>query len=182
MKFCEKCGKEIADGISFCPGCGCEVKEENVANPDVSPASTVKTKSNKKKLLLIIPAVVIVVIGILAIMILPHPDLKMKDFKDNGYIGALFDYGIPSRTSDDGEFIYDNCIEFYGIPAYSFMYEADESCVMLFSSDYASDVKKAITKYCDLESTGLGIFYYYSYEDLEITVSSSYTYVKVEFH
>ena len=29
MKFCQKCGKEIADEAIICPGCGCAISEEN---------------------------------------------------------------------------------------------------------------------------------------------------------
>lgn len=28
MKFCQKCGKEIAEEAVICPGCGCSVVEE----------------------------------------------------------------------------------------------------------------------------------------------------------
>lgn len=28
MKFCQKCGKEIADEAIICPGCGCAIGEE----------------------------------------------------------------------------------------------------------------------------------------------------------
>ena len=183
MKSCSKCGKELLDEAVICPGCGCEVKEENAAKPDGSSANAVRKKSHKKKLWLLIPVVLLVVVGILAIMILPHPDLKMKDFKDNGYIGALFNYGIPDRRLDNGTFVYENCIEFYGIPVFAFMYEADEGCTMFFDSDHASEVEKTISKYCDLEKIGLGaVFIYYSYKDLKITVDSNHTYVNIAFH
>lgn len=28
MKYCQKCGKEIADEAIICPGCGCAIAEE----------------------------------------------------------------------------------------------------------------------------------------------------------
>ena len=28
MKFCQKCGKEIADEAIICPGCGCAIAEK----------------------------------------------------------------------------------------------------------------------------------------------------------
>ncbi|MEE0947073.1 MAG: hypothetical protein U0M42_09690 [Acutalibacteraceae bacterium] len=28
MKFCQKCGKEIAEEAIICPGCGCAISEE----------------------------------------------------------------------------------------------------------------------------------------------------------
>lgn len=34
MKFCQKCGKEIADEAVICPGCGCAV--EGAAKPQAS--------------------------------------------------------------------------------------------------------------------------------------------------
>ena len=32
MKFCQKCGKEIADEAVICPGCGCSVAQEKKGN------------------------------------------------------------------------------------------------------------------------------------------------------
>lgn len=32
MKFCQKCGKEIADEAIICPGCGCAIAEEKKGN------------------------------------------------------------------------------------------------------------------------------------------------------
>lgn len=45
MKFCEKCGKQIADEAIICPGCGCAVasvkKAENCGNDGLAIASKI---------------------------------------------------------------------------------------------------------------------------------------------
>lgn len=183
MKYCSHCGEQLLDEAVICPGCGSKAKEENSQNPVVSPANAINKKSNKKKLLLIIPAAVLVVVAVLAFMIFRPHDLKMNDFKDNGYIGALFSYGIPTGTVGDSTFIYYNCIKFYGIPVDRFVYEADDSCTMSFyDDDNAYEAYKAIRKHCDLDGKSLGgIFYYYSYKDLRIVVNDDCTYVRIEF-
>lgn len=172
MKYCSKCGKELLDEAVFCPGCGCKAEGETPQNPIVSPANAATKKSDKKKLLLIIPAAVLVVVGILAFMIFRPHDLKMDDFKDNGYIGALFSYGIPTSITDDGIFYYEDCIKFYGIPVSDFMYEPGVDCVMWFNSDNRSEAHQAIRKHCDLDNYG-SVADRYSYRDLRIRVSGS---------
>ncbi len=32
MKFCQKCGKEIAEEAVICPGCGCAVEQKKAEN------------------------------------------------------------------------------------------------------------------------------------------------------
>ena len=182
MKYCSHCGKELLDEAVFCPGCGSKTEGENPQNPFVSPANAINKKSNNKKLLLIIPAAVLVVVAVLAFMIFRPRDLKMSDFKDNGYIGALFSYGIPTDTSDDGILFYDDCIKFYGIPVDTLMYYvADDKCVMwFFDDDNAYEAYKAISNHCDLDHMGL-ISSDYSYRDLRITVDDDCTYVSIKF-
>ena len=34
MKFCEKCGKEIAEEAVICPGCGCAIAEKGNGGKD----------------------------------------------------------------------------------------------------------------------------------------------------
>ena len=180
MKYCTHCGEQLLDEAVFCPGCGSKTEGENSQNPVISPANAINKKSNNKKLLLIIPAAVLVVVAVLAFMIFRPHDLKMSDIKDNGYIGALFSYGIPSSTSDDGILFYRDCIKFYGIPVDTLMYYEDDRCVMFFDDDNAYEVYKAISDHCDLDDIGLS-FDYYSYRDLRITVNDRYTLVTIKF-
>ena len=32
MKYCQKCGKEIAEEAVICPGCGCAIEQKNAEN------------------------------------------------------------------------------------------------------------------------------------------------------
>ena len=44
MKFCQNCGKEIADEAVICPGCGCAItkaKEEKGGNDGLAVASKI---------------------------------------------------------------------------------------------------------------------------------------------
>lgn len=182
MKYCTHCGEQLPDETVFCPGCGSKTEGENSQNPVISPANAINKKSNNKKLLLIIPAAVLGVIAVLAFMIFRPRDLKMSDIKDNGYIGALFSYGIPTFTSDrDGSFYYTDCIKFYGIPVDLLVYEADDHFTMHFyDDDNAYEAYKAIRKHCDFDHTGW-FSSYYSYGDLRIDVDDDLSYIRIEF-
>ena len=57
MKFCQKCGKEIADEAVICPGCGCPVKEA----PKAPTSETIETPKQAKTA---------AVFGILSILLL----------------------------------------------------------------------------------------------------------------
>ena len=178
MKYCINCGKELFDEAVVCPGCGCATATE----PAV-PSRTVPKKKFKTKLLfIIIPASVLVITaGILAAMIFRKHDLKMKDFKDYSYLDSLFHYGIPDRKSDDGTYIYDDNIEFYGIsPGLGFSYHEGESFVMFFNKEDGEKVLSAIRSHCDLVDYNL-LYNHYTYRDLRLTVEKDGTYVKIEF-
>ena len=55
MKFCEKCGKEIADEAVVCPGCGCAVAKAEPEVKEIAVPKSAKTAS---------------VLGILSILLL----------------------------------------------------------------------------------------------------------------
>lgn len=44
MAFCTDCGKEIPEGVKFCPNCGAPVKEENKNRPAVVPGVEKKAR------------------------------------------------------------------------------------------------------------------------------------------
>lgn len=41
MKFCQKCGKEIADEAVICPGCGCALPKKKGGNDGLAVAGRV---------------------------------------------------------------------------------------------------------------------------------------------
>ena len=45
MKFCEKCGKEILDEAVVCPGCGCEIKNNDTPVKVEGPKSAKNAKT-----------------------------------------------------------------------------------------------------------------------------------------
>ncbi len=174
MKFCSKCGKELLDEAVVCPGCKCTI--DSTESTDVSTARPKhswwhRLTKRKKRIIcrVFVPVIsVVLILGILAILILPHPDLKMKDFKDDGYIGALFHYGIPSWDMEN-YWAYDDCIQFYGIPASTFKYYPDDRCVFYFDDEYKDDVYDEIQSHCDFEENLSDLFHIFSYGNLEIS-------------
>lgn len=57
MKFCEKCGKEIADEAVICPGCGCAVagKKEKVEVVEIPKQAKTASVMGVLSLLLLAP-------------------------------------------------------------------------------------------------------------------------------
>lgn len=173
--ICQKCGKEAEENATVCLGCGCPLVE------NATPAQP--KKSNKKRNIFIILGAILLILAILAVMILPHPNMELDDFSDVGTIGALFQYGIPSRTSDDGEWIYDECIEFYGIRVYGLLYNTEDHSITMFiggGDENCAAAKHAIEKRCDFIRT-YGGYEEYHYDDLIITTDSRGWYITIEF-
>ena len=170
--ICQKCGAEITADATVCLTCGCPLVENAV------PTEAQTKKSNKKRNIFIILGAILLVLAILAVMILPHPNMELDDFSDVGTIGALFQYGIPSDTQDDCWGYFDS-IEFYGIPVERFEYDMQESSWFLsFSPDCREDVSDILDEHCELEDTV--VFTVYSYGDLEITDHGSF--LMIEFN
>lgn len=178
MKFCVKCGKELMDDSIVCPGCG-----NTVGAAEVDVKQPKRPKSKKKRIIccVLIPIIsLVLVVGVLAILILPHPDLKMKDIQDGGYIDALFRYGIPQNVnSDKGIWIYEDCIKFYGIPARAFSYRPGEYFYFWFGEEYEDDVLDEIRKHCDYEDN-FGSKYNYSYNGMEIITDGAYLHISLD--
>lgn len=65
MRFCEKCGKEIADGTVICPSCGCAVKK----NTEEETSMVVPKKAKTASLLGILSILLLAPLGIPAIIL-----------------------------------------------------------------------------------------------------------------
>ena len=92
-------------------------------------------KLSMKQVSLLIAGVLFLVIGILAAVLLRHPNLKMSDFGEINKISAVVKFGMPSRVSDEGDLIYDDCIEFYGVTVRTFMVNCDDDEFTIFEYD-----------------------------------------------
>ena len=202
MKYCQKCGKELADEAVVCVGCGCPVEA-----PKAAPA----TKSvnfdfnkileflkaffaDKTKRLIAIIAAAILVLGIFTISIFDRPNLNLNNIqKHTSAFGAVMQFGLPNNeervlTEDDegNTYLYENCVKFYGIPV-EFAYctytdaEYNDAGDLDLWFENEKDFKKAlkiIEDKCELEDEGLW-YDYYSYKDMEISVG--YKYYTIDF-
>ena len=148
MKYCTKCGKELFDEAVACPDCGAKTDGE-VITSEKKP----HTSNNKKipKLLLIIGCIVLV-LGIVAAILFHRPNLRIDDFKlHKTPVGAIIQFGIPDRISDDGNLIWDDCgIEFYGIPVFALLWDAEDYSVYItVDSENDSELQSKVRKICD---------------------------------
>ncbi len=69
--FCKKCGKELTDGASFCPGCGAKIASsagETANDPVISLNTQGKTEKKKKKWLIptLVSTAVLAVVAVVA--------------------------------------------------------------------------------------------------------------------
>lgn len=97
--FCKNCGKEIAENVRFCSGCGSEVNVTAVPGNSMNTSNQVSSASPKKKSKLKIVLIIVLVIVLLIVGILiyagTHSFLKVDDVKD----GVL--YGYENETIGD---------------------------------------------------------------------------------
>lgn len=137
-------------------------------------------KLSMKQVSLLIAGVLFLVIGILAAVLLRHPNFKMSDFGEINKISAVIKFGMPSRVSDEGDLIYDDCIEFYGVTVRTFMVNCDddEFTIFEYDDDKKTEISSAIMSHCDYESVGYS-YMYYNYKDLKITTDND-GYVKIK--
>jgi len=87
--FCKNCGKEIKEGISFCPGCGTQVAAKRVETPPVVPVvnvpnSNFENKKGMNRVALVITCAVLVMAlvigaGILLVVSGKNPFVPMKE-------------------------------------------------------------------------------------------------------
>lgn len=180
MAFCRYCGKEIDDNAEICLGCGCKVESNNSKN---TPKPLTEAEKKKKKLLTIFVPILVAVVLLagIALKLFIRPNVKLDDFRENNALGMIMQYGAPTGSNSD-KWKYDECIKFYGIPVREFHWSKnDNEYTMFFDSAESDDVKEALEDHCDLKNNLSGIFYEYSYDDLEITFSSGgFTIVIIE--
>lgn len=111
MVICKKCGKEIDEGISFCPFCGSPVgyiqepvqeEMEIVENGNESRNSVIdKIKSNKKVMLAVGAALVVVIILICAVSGNLSSSKMEKALKENDYQTVQIEYSNALGDSSE---------------------------------------------------------------------------------
>lgn len=74
--YCGNCGKQISDGVSFCPECGSKVETVSASKPDYTYH---KPSNNKKVITIALVAVVCVVALIITIVNLSKPKYDNYD-------------------------------------------------------------------------------------------------------
>lgn len=164
MKYCNKCGKELLDEAIMCPGCGTYIETAPAAP---SHTAYVPPKRSKKPVVLGVIAVIVAIAVILAVLILPRPNLKLGDLtSDINPIQTLFKLGIPTGFGD-GVWKYEDCIEMYGIKIDILHADMnDNSYTILVEGEAdAKKITEKIKKSCDYEK------YRYSYQNLEILIT-----------
>ena len=185
MKYCAKCGKEVADGAFACPRCGSSV-DYTSSQPSMVLDEGV-SKSHKSRSLWVVLSVVVLAVCIVAAILFMPRDLKMKDFKEVNVVSAIIRYGYPEaiRTDEDGYtyLTYGDKVDFYGITPYAFTVYPEENTVAFFFKDEDGyDVYRKIDRFCELKDVGLGIFHTFSYGDIEITTydyDGSYVHIEL---
>ena len=186
MKFCQNCGKELSEDAEVCLGCGCTVNKVDDSTPVETPRNV--NKKEKIKRIWIILGAVVLALGIIAAVLFVPRNLKMDDFKKTNVVTAIMKYGLPESIDydeDRGVFLrYDDKPDFYGITPWAcIVYPEEDEVVFFFREDDSYDVYKKITRYCELEDVGLGIYHYFSYEDIEITTNDyDGSYVSIELN
>ena len=168
MKFCEKCGKEIMDEATVCPGCGCPVHVDEKANlNNESDKSEIRKFNIKDKKTIIIVSIVICAIVALVCAAIPIVNLFKANKISEELSGEQFVYnGDTSYSINRSSYTFDdegNCQDYtyyYGITmdtpmeytytwTYKIEFKNNEAYVVLSNDD------KLKIKYDDGEISGL---------------------------
>lgn len=204
MRFCEKCGKKLEDEMMFCPYCGqtsptntskddIDSVDESVTPNEVDSSSKQPVKKKKISKKLIIMLALVLAVGIAALIILPRPNLKMGDIKDQGVFATICQYGIPSE-SDDEYLRYNNVVKFYGLIVKSLRYDKDTGAIRMELDNYSNSNSRDDIEnlFSDLRSKCSLISNYYAdwlysgeYKGANVTVQYHYNggsiIVEIEF-
>lgn len=184
MKFCAKCGNELADDAQVCMNCGCAVY-----TPTGGTAVTLKTRrlSRKVKLWIILGTVALFLGVVAAILFMPR-NLEMDDLKKTNFVEAIIQYGIPESINtdeDSGTYLqYGDKNDFYGFTPWAFtVYLEENRVVLFFDSNVEEDVYTKIVRCCKFEKNLSGIFHIFSYGDMEITTyDNEGSYVSIDIY
>lgn len=101
--ICKNCGKEIQDGVAFCPSCGAKVDEVPVNNPNVVPA--LEKPKKKHKGLIIFCSIVGVLL--LSIVIFSIFDEESESITNNSSVSVE----IENESKENDEILDDEIKE-----------------------------------------------------------------------
>ena len=179
--FCRKCGNTLPDDAVFCQKCGYRTAEEPAAvtqteetAPSAPPAAPDAPKPKKRRggvTTLAVVVSLVLIVGVLAALILPRPDLTMDDFKEEGMVAALFRYGIPTGIDSDYLLYTDTDITFYGVPVAYLNYDFEEREITLrFEGErVGADAAEELIDHCTYEPSESSLVYDFTYESLDIS-------------
>ena len=183
MSYCVQCGKMVPDGATLCQDCQAKNMPVQPVQPVAAVAVKQKPKIKKLWIGLGIAAVVVVAVVLVLVALFRPRDLRMEDFQRVNGFTAYFHYGVPdnSTTDNNGYHLgyYDN-VTFYGITPRTFsVYPEENNVIFMFDEADAGDVVNTIIDNCDYDGNALGAFYYFSFDNLEISVDSSGTFLSI---
>ncbi len=184
MKYCEKCGKEIASDSTLCQEC------DNQNNTAEVNGTKQKKKFNKKLLYIIIPAALVLILVFTGLYIRfwrnIEVEITLDDLtKPSSKISALLKYGTPG-VADDDHYFYLNSVTLEGVKLEHFKIFFDEgddgeSYYILMdyndSADFVSVLREKAElvgsyEYENYVADTTDYIFTFEYEDMEIVLET----------
>ena len=194
--YCSKCGAMLNEEDVFCKKCGEKVVSDICNNQDSQSSVGSISRGKRLKMLTLGLIAVIVIIAIVVALIVTFPISKkhniiLKDLDGIVVDGTVLVSDIEDvfgKSESNGEtFLYygkESAITFYEIPSDSALcYYSGELAgefAFRFHEEYSNEVEDVIRSKCRF-TTNLYTYHKYFYGDAEITTSSDYTYVRIDF-
>ena len=190
--YCSKCGAILNEEDVFCKKCGEKVVSDICNNQDSqSSVGSISRGKRLKKLTLGLIAVIVIIAIVVALIVTKKHNIVLKDLDGIVVYGTVLVSDIEDifgkSESNDGTFLYygkESAITFYEIPIDSALchYSGEEAGAFTFwfHEEYSNEVEDVIRSKCRF-TTNLYTFHKYFYGDAEITTSSDYTYVHIDF-
>jgi len=127
----------------------------------------VKAKSK----LFIILTVVVITLAIIAVLLLMPKNIKLDSMtKPSSALSNIINFGIPTRTTEDGLWVYNDCVNFYDIPIDSFEVYMDDTSEtayrIVMNANTYYDTTDILAHFCEKEKALLSDRYIY--ENIQI--------------
>lgn len=146
MKFCSKCGKEIAEDALVCPGCGCETE-----NVEGSKTAKDKKRMSKKKIILTIICLVSLAAVIVAGLLVRN-SIRIKQVKED----------LAGNT------FYLSELSYYSYTTKEYAFDFAANCTYSYYYSNVMDEEKSYEKDYEIEFKNGKVFLVFLADTLEV--------------
>lgn len=126
MKFCNKCGNELKEGVKFCSKCGNEisnVQSNNTVAKNINDLKSTEPKKNKKALLIILGLILLIAVVILIVFFMKNKESNVSNKLNETSTAQNIKEENEIEEKEESEEKKEDNIEIESVPNYDNMEE-----------------------------------------------------------